>query len=109
MSIVTAYFVCGSEGEADSIATTLVEERVAACCNILAPCRSIYRWEGKIERAEEVPVIAKTTEECADALIARVIELHSYDNPAVTIWPIDRLPADYADWVERHCSEQPTN
>ncbi|WP_260483776.1 divalent-cation tolerance protein CutA [Sphingomicrobium flavum] len=103
MSIITAYFVCASRAEAETIATALVEERLAACCNILAPCQSVYRWDGKVERAEEVPVIAKTTDEAGDGLIERVCELHSYDTPCITLWPIDRLPADYAEWVEENC------
>lgn len=104
MSIVTAYFVCGSQHEAEDIAAALVEQRLAACCNLLGPCQSIYRWKGKIEGGREYPVIAKTTEDAADALIEKVCELHSYDNPAVVIWPIDRLPTDYADWVEQNCN-----
>ncbi|WP_265529364.1 divalent-cation tolerance protein CutA [Sphingomicrobium marinum] len=100
MTALTAYIVCGSQSEAESIAAALVEERLAACVNILAPCQSIYRWEGKIESGSEVPMLAKTTQAKADALIMHVTELHSYDNPAITLWPIERLPAAYGDWIE---------
>ena len=98
-AIVTVYATFGSEEEARRIARTLVEERLAACANILARCRSIYRWQGKIEEAEEVPVIFKARADRADALIARLAKLHSYDLPAAVIWPIaGALPA-YAQWV----------
>ncbi|MBB3763416.1 divalent-cation tolerance protein CutA [Sphingomicrobium lutaoense] len=107
MSVVSAYFICGSREEAERISTALVEERLAACCNILGECHSIYRWDGAVERAAEVPVIAKTRSDMADALIARVSEMHSYDNPAIVVWPIDRLPLDYARWVENNSGNGP--
>lgn len=100
MTALTAYIVCGDRAEAETIAAALVEERLAACVNILAPCQSVYRWEGKVERAEEVPMLAKTTQAKADALIMRVTALHSYDNPAITVWPIERLPIAYGDWID---------
>ena len=97
--IVTVYAVFGSAEEAHPIARTLVEERLAACANILAPCRSIYRWQGKIEEAEEVPALFKTHADRADALIARLAELHSYDVPAAAVWPIAQTLPAYAQWV----------
>ncbi|MBT8426460.1 MAG: divalent-cation tolerance protein CutA [Erythrobacter sp.] len=100
MTALTAYIVCGSQDEAETIGAALVEDRLAACVNILAPCHSIYRWEGKVETGREFPMLAKTTQEQADALIMRVTELHSYENPAITLWPIERLPAAYGDWIE---------
>jgi periplasmic divalent cation tolerance protein len=97
--IVTVYATFADTDEAARIARTLVEERLAACANILGPCRSIYRWEGKVEDAVEVAALFKTGAELADVLIARLAELHSYDVPAAVVWPIaNALPA-YADWV----------
>ena len=100
MSVVTVYAVFADPAEAQRIAMTIVEERLAACVNILGPSRSIYRWEGAIETATEVPALFKTTLDKADALIVRVTELHSYEVPAIVVWPIERLPAAYGDWVE---------
>lgn len=100
----TAWIVCANAEEAERIARTLVEERLAACCNIMAPCRSVYRWDGVIEEADEVPVLAKTVMERTDALIARVKGLHSYETPAITVWPIAELPEDYARWIEENCA-----
>lgn len=95
--IATVYAVFADADEAERIATMVVEERLAACANILAPCRSIYRWQGKIERAEEVPALFKTAQ--PDALIARIVEMQSYDVPAVVAWPIATAHRPYEDWV----------
>ncbi|HVF37351.1 MAG TPA: divalent-cation tolerance protein CutA [Sphingomicrobium sp.] len=101
MSVVTVYALFADPAEAQRIGTAIVEEKLAACVNILAPCRSIYRWEGAIETATETPALFKTRLDRADALIARVKELHSYSIPAIAVWPIERLLADYGDWVEK--------
>ena len=100
MSVVSVYAVFASADEAERIGLQVVEERLAACVNLLGPVRSIYRWQGAVERAEEMAAIFKTTRAQADALIARIAALHSYDVPCVAVWPIDKLLADYADWVE---------
>ena len=98
-AIVSVYATFGSDAEARRIARQLVEERLAACANILAPCHSIYRWQGRIEEAQEVPAIFKTRADAAARLIARLGELHSYDVPAAVVWPIAQALPDYARWV----------
>ena len=99
-SIVSVYAVFGSDEEARRIARLAVEERLAACVNILGPCRSIYRWQGRIEEAGEVAAIFKTGADRAGALLERIAALHSYDVPAAVVWPIaDALDA-YAEWVD---------
>ena len=100
MTVVSVYAIFASAEEAERIGRQIVEERLAACINILGPCRSIYRWQGAIETADEVPAILKTTWAQADALVARIAALHSYALPCITVWPIDKLLAGYADWVE---------
>ena len=105
--IVTVYAVFGSGEEARRIARTLVEERLAACANILAPCHSIYRWKGAIEEAAEVPALFKTRAETAQALIARLAELHSYEVPAAAVWPVAQTLPAYAAWVEEESGAQP--
>ncbi len=102
MTVVTVYAVFADAAEAERIGRTMIEERLAACVNILGPCRSIYRWESKIEAASEVPALFKTTLDRADAIIARIAELHSYANPAIAVLPIAKLPASYGDWVEEN-------
>ena len=100
MTTVTLYAVFADMAEADRIGRQMVEECLAACVNIFQPCRSIYRWEGAVETASEVPALFKTTMEGADRLIARITELHSYTNPALAVWLIAKLPVAYGDWVE---------
>lgn len=101
MTVVTLYAVFADLAEAQRIGRQMIEEQLAACVNILQPCRSIYRWEGAIETASEVPAVFKTTMDAADRLIERITELHSYAVPALAVWPIAKLPAAYGDWVER--------
>jgi periplasmic divalent cation tolerance protein len=97
--IVTVYATFGSEEEARRIARILVEERLAACANLLGGCHSIYRWQGAVEEAEEVAALFKTRAERAEALIARLGELHCYDVPAAVVWPIAYALDSYAEWV----------
>jgi periplasmic divalent cation tolerance protein len=100
MSILSVYAVFANAEEAERIGRTMIEERLAACVNILGPIRSIYRWKGKIETADEVAAIFKTHHWAADALIERIAALHSYDVPCIASWPIDKILRSYADWVE---------
>ena len=101
MSIVSVYCVFANADEAERIGRAVVEEGLAACINVLGPCRSIYRWQGVVETAHEAPAILKTTANCSDALIARIASLHSYDVPCIAVWPIQKLPLSYAEWVEQ--------
>ena len=98
-AIVTVYATFASDEEARNIARRVVEEKLAACANILAPCHSIYRWQGKIEEASEVPVLFKTAAAASPKLLARIGQLHSYDAPAAMVWPIDAAMPEYAEWV----------
>ena len=104
MSVVSVYVLFADAPEAERIGRVVIEERLAACINILAPCRSICRWQGNIEEAEEVPAILKTDSTKADVLIERIAELHSYDVPCITVTAVDRLLGRYADWVEESVS-----
>lgn len=99
MSVVSVYVVFSSAEEAERIGLAVVEERLAACVNILGPVRSIYRWQGAVQTAEETAAIFKTTHDSADALITRIAGLHSYDVPCIVTWPIDKIIASYAQWV----------
>lgn len=100
--IVTVYAVFADRGEADRVGHIVVEERLAACVNILGQTESIYWWNGKVETASECAALFKTAASRSEALTARIVELHSYDNPAVVIWPISHTPPAYAQWVEEH-------
>ncbi len=83
----------------ESLATQLVEERLAACANVLPGVTSIYRWEGVLQKDSEVLLVLKTTEEAVSALTARILDLHPYDTPEVLALPVtDGSPA-YLSWV----------
>jgi periplasmic divalent cation tolerance protein len=84
---------------AERLAEALIEKRVAACVNILAPCRSVYRWKGAVQRDEEHPVLIKTTAERYPELERAVRAVHPYELPEIIAVPIERgLPA-YLEWV----------
>ena len=84
---------------AERLADALIEKRVAACVNILAPCRSVYRWQGTVQHDEEHPMLIKTTEERYAALESAIRAGHPYELPEIIALPIERgLPA-YLDWV----------
>lgn len=102
---VSVYIVAADTAEAERIAEALVAERLAACVNILGGVRSVYRWQGAVERADEVAMIAKTTEVLFDPLAARVRALHSYDTPAIVAWPIVAGDAAYLDWIGAETGE----
>ena len=87
------------EKHAQTLATALVEAKLAACVNILAPCRSVYRWQGQIEDATEVPLLIKTTAERYAALEAAIRQQHPYELPEIIAVPIDRGLPDYLAWV----------
>ncbi|HEX8449048.1 MAG TPA: divalent-cation tolerance protein CutA [Allosphingosinicella sp.] len=97
--IVTVYATFPSQEEALRIARILVDERHAACANVLGPCRSVYRWRGAVEEAGEVATLFKTRSDLAEGLIARLAELHSYEVPAAVVWPIEQALPTYAAWV----------
>jgi periplasmic divalent cation tolerance protein len=100
LSVISVYAIFANLAEAEDIGRAMVEERLAACINILGPVHSIYRWKGAIDSAEEVAAIFKTSDRTVERLIARVTALHSYDIPCLASWPIDKILGTYADWVE---------
>ena len=100
MSVVSVYAIFANAEEAERIGRAMVEERLAACVNILGAIRSIYRWQGAVEAADEVAAIFKTRHDAVAALITRIAGLHSYDVPCIVSWPVDKLLDTYADWVE---------
>jgi len=84
---------------AEKLAGMLIEKRLAACVNILAPCRSVYRWKDAVQHDEEHPMLIKTTQERYAALEQALRAGHPYELPEIIAVPIERgLPA-YLDWV----------
>lgn len=82
-----------------SLAERVINTRLAACVNILGPCKSIYHWQGKIESTEETPVLIKTTEDAYPALEKAIRELHPYELPEIVHVPITGGLAAYLQWV----------
>lgn len=81
------------------LAQTLVEERLAACVNVLAGCTSVYRWNGAVETAEELPVLIKTRAGRYDELEAAIRRIHPYELPEIVAVPLVRGLPDYLEWV----------
>jgi periplasmic divalent cation tolerance protein len=98
-SAVVVLSTAGSTEEAERIAAALVDERLAACVNLVPSVTSIYRWQGAVERATEVLMVMKTRRALAKRLVARLQELHSYDVPEAIVLPIDGGARPYLDWV----------
>ncbi len=98
-AIAAVYTIFGSDEEARRIGREMVEQRLAACVNILGACHSIYRWQGAVEEAEEVAAIFKTSADTAPSLIAAIRAAHSYEVPAITLLPIADANGDYRAWV----------
>lgn len=87
------------DASANALAAHLIEARLAACINILAPCRSIYRWEGKTETANEVPLLIKTTAARYAELQAAIQQQHPYELPEIIAVPLQHGLPDYLAWV----------
>jgi len=89
------------------LASALIEQRVAACVNVLGACRSVYRWEGRVESAEETPLLIKTTDAAYPALERAILALHPYELPEIIAVPIRcGLPA-YLEWVAAETRNPP--
>lgn len=90
---------CGSAGEARKLTRAVVEQRLAACGNIVPRVHSIYRWKGKVESAGEALVIFKTSRKRFPALRRAVERLHSYDTPEIVVIPIAAGAQKYLAWL----------
>jgi len=89
----------GSREEADEIAQALVQERLAACVNVVADCSSTYRWQGAVEQADETMLLIKTTRNRYRDFEERLRELHPYDLPEIVALSPDAVLPAYAAWV----------
>ena len=104
-SVLACFCTCPDTASATRIADALVGERLAACVNQVPGLRSVYRWEGAIERADEVLLVAKTTTDRLDALTGRIRELHPHELPEVLAIEIAGGLAAYLDWVAEQTRE----
>jgi len=90
----------GKPEDAEWIAREVVERGLAACVNILAAMSSIYRWRGEVEKAEEILLVMKTSEERFEALREVIVSMHSYELPEVIALPVAAGHAPYLAWLE---------
>ena len=95
----TVFVTAPDRRAAERIVQAVVEEGLAACGTLLEGAVSIYRWEGKIERAEEVQVILKTRADAVPALQERILALHPYDVPEVLVLQVEEGHLPYLEWV----------
>lgn len=104
MHAIFVYITAPTEAEASTIAKTVVEERLAACANILPGMKSVYHWQGKVEEAAETVLILKTRQELFARLEGRVRELHSYQTPCIVALPVTHGHQPYLDWISAETS-----
>ena len=95
------YSTCPDEGVAEHIAEALVSQQLAACVNIIPKIRSIYRWQGNIERDSEVLLLIKTRKTRFQALQETISELHPYELPEIIAVSVETGSADYLHWIDR--------
>ncbi len=107
MGIIAVLTNLPDSESAFNLARHLVERRLAACVNVLAPATSFYRWEGREERATEVPVLVKTTRERYAELERAILEAHPYDLPEIIALPVEHGFANYLGWIEAECKPAP--
>jgi periplasmic divalent cation tolerance protein len=102
---VVAFVTCPQE-KAEGIATTLVEDQLAACVNIVGQVRSIYRWEGTLNKDTESLLIIKTNLMVWDPFVEKVSEIHPYDTPEIICLAIEEGSKPYLDWLNHSINER---
>lgn len=98
-AIVMAVTTVATSSEAETLATALVERQLAACCQIVGPIKSIYRWQGKLEQSAEYQVWIKTRRDRWSELSLAVHELHAYDVPELLLVEVAAASEPYARWL----------
>jgi len=98
---VILYTTWPDSDTAETVAAEAVAERLAACANLLAPMRSIYRWQGAVDRAVETPMLLKTTAEAAERLRDLIVRRHPYDTPCVLALPVSAglSNPEFLQWI----------
>lgn len=99
MPVMFVYATAGDASEAQRIGRAVVEERLAACANIIDGMSSVYWWQDAVQEAKEAVLILKTTDDRLGALIARIKDLHSYDCPCIEALPVVAGNQRFLDWV----------
>ena len=100
--IIVVYCTVPKMEDARRIAQTIVNEKVAACCNIIPGVESYYIWKDEVQQDKELLLMIKTTENAFRELQNRIIELHPYDVPEIIALPVIKGNNDYLTWVEKN-------
>lgn len=103
--IALLHVTFGTADEAEAVARTVIEERLAACANVMASCTSVYRWKDGVEVEIETPVLFKTAMGQALALRDRIVALHSYDTPVIELWPAATTEGVIA-WIDEAAGDE---
>jgi periplasmic divalent cation tolerance protein len=99
VKLVLVLTTLGADADAAALASTLVEEQLAACVNVLPAMTSIYRWKGSVEQEREQQLLIKTAAERVEALAARLSELHPYELPEFIVLDAEASAA-YTEWID---------
>ena len=104
---ISTILVCTNlpdQASAENMAQHLITAKLAACVNIMAPCTSIYHWQGKIESVTEIPLLIKTTRQLYAAVEAAIRELHPYELPEIIYVTVDGGLPTYIQWIQQETS-----
>lgn len=100
MPAIFIYCTSPTFEEAEKIAAALLDQKLIACANIMAPHTALYRWQGQVERAQEFTIIMKTSSELFEKVRKMIVGMHSYECPCIVSWPIDAGHAPFLDWIK---------
>jgi periplasmic divalent cation tolerance protein len=98
--VLFVYVTAADVAEAERIAEAVVEERLAACGNVIDGMRSIFRWQGSVQKGCEAVLILKTREDLFDDLKERIVALHSYELPCIVALPLAGGHEPFLDWID---------
>ncbi len=104
-SFLVIYITCPSYKEAERLSRLLLQEKLAACCNIIKSVKSLFLWKGKVDEAEESLMIVKTQQSRLDALVQFVQNHHPYDVPEIIAMPIVGGAQDYLNWLKEETTD----
>ena len=105
-SLLVIYITCPSYEEAESLSRKILEEKLAACCNIINGVQSFFWWEGEIDQAEEALMIVKSQKSRLKELVEFVQMYHPYDVPEIIALPIVGGSQDYLKWVKEESTDE---
>jgi len=100
MPMAMVYYTAENKEDAVEIGRILIDERLAACVNVLGEITSLYHWDGAVQNDTEVSAIAKTSTDRLQEVIDRVKQVHKYDCPCVVSWPIEQGKPEFLQWIE---------